>query len=296
MQTLGLLDIFEKLPPRLVLDGYWDILLAIHMDLFKQEEERLKLLEKLLSLSDLPYNVLEVILDDVLALLVEEKLVIPHKQEGYAKEEEFEEVYGVLGSCIKDSPRRMVVGALWRVWTRKKDKITIEDILREISYPDKVYEIILEEGLSSKYLSESSRGFLLTNPYERIRKVKEIYSEERDSHAIIQKIRELEAEEVSRILRRIGFKDERFENVNPERIRPILYECYKDVWPFFGNIVVRSDPYFKLFRRQSSTLYVDFPNTIIRQVIERIGFFSETSQTKDEFYNKAKIFLNGVNK
>jgi len=70
----------------------------------------------------------------------------------------------------------------------------------------------------------------------------------------------------------------------------------KDAWPFFGNIVVRSDPYFKLFRGQSSTLYVDFPNTIIRQVIERIGFFSENSQTKDEFYNKVKIFLNEVNK
>jgi len=43
---------------------------------FKQEEERLKLLEKLLSRSNLPCNVLEVILDDVLTLLVEEKLVI----------------------------------------------------------------------------------------------------------------------------------------------------------------------------------------------------------------------------
>ncbi len=292
---MGLLDIFEKLPPCFVLDGYWDILLAIQMDLFKQEEWRLKLLEELLPLSGLPPNALEVILDDVLALLVEEKLVIPHKQGGYAKEE-FEEVYGVLRSCIKNSPRRMVAWALWRAWTREKDKITVKDILREISYPDEVYEIILEEGSSSEHFGMSSRGFLLTNPYERIRKVKEIYFGEQDPHTIIKKIRELEAKEVSRILRRMGFKDERFENVNLERIRSILYECYGSVWPFFGNIVVKGDPYFKLFRGQSSTVYVDFPNEIIGYVIDKVGRASEASQTKDEFYNKAKMFLNEVNK
>ncbi|USS40113.1 hypothetical protein NF865_07170 [Thermococcus aggregans] len=215
------------------MDGYWNVFLAIRMDLFKQEEWRLKLLEELLSLSGLPPKALEVILDDVLALLVEEKLVIPHKQGGYAKEE-FEEVYGVLRGCTKDSPRRMVAWALWRAWTRKKDKLTVEDILREISYPDEVYEIILEEGSSWEHFGVSSRGFLLTNPSERIRRVKEMYPEEQDPHTIIKKIRELEAKEVSRILRRMGFKDERLENIDLKRIKTdlmgVLWKSMAFLW------------------------------------------------------------------
>ncbi|EHR79383.1 hypothetical protein OCC_07948 [Thermococcus litoralis DSM 5473] len=67
------------------------------------------------------------------------------------------------------------------------------------------------------------------------------------------------------------------------------------MWPFFGTIVVKPNPYFKLFRGQSSTLYVDFPNEAIEYVIERLGYISETSKTKEEFYERAKMFINAVN-
>lgn len=296
MRTSELFYIFEKLPPRFVLDGYWNIFLAIRMDLFKQEEEKKhELLEKLLSLSGLSLDALKVILDDVLTLLVEENLMVQSQFESHVEVEfELEEIYNVLRKSVRNSTRRMVAWAIWRLWTRKS-KITMEDILREVSYPDEVYEVILKNSLSSKYPIRQSKEFLLSDACERVKRIQMMYPEEKNPHEIIQRIRQIEAEEVSKVLERIGITDNFSENENIENVKQILYECSKDMWPFFGTIVVKPNPYFKLFRGQSSTLYVDFPNEAIEYVIERLGYISETSKTKEEFYERAKMFINAVN-
>ncbi|EHR79384.1 hypothetical protein OCC_07953 [Thermococcus litoralis DSM 5473] len=208
MRTSELFYIFEKLPPRFVLDGYWNIFLAIRMDLFKQEEEKKhELLEKLLSLSGLSLDALKVILDDVLTLLVEENLMVQSQFESHVEVEfELEEIYNVLRKSVRNSTRRMVAWAIWRLWTRKS-KITMEDILREVSYPDEVYEVILKNSLSSKYPIRQSKEFLLSDACERVKRIQMMYPEEKNPHEIIQRIRQIEAEEVSKVLERIGITD-----------------------------------------------------------------------------------------
>ena len=289
-----LFELMVKLPPRVALDGYWRILQVIDFGLTDcQDVYKVNLSRDWLALDKLPKNAWKVIIDDILTLLVEANLVKISSCGGYKKTEDLEEIYKLLDACIRDanSTRRLVAWALLRSLKSGNREIEVEDIIREISYPDEVYESLLEDQVFRSSVLRA-KPFLLSNPAERIEHVLRKHKKNVDSAEIIQEIREIEKEKVLKILSVLDLNEN--EILQMSLVTKELEECYGAIWPFFGKIQVR-DKYFKLFRGQSSTLYVDVPNLMMERVVDQLAEFSDNAPSISIFENQANVFLKTVN-
>ncbi len=293
-----LFELMAKLPPRVALDGYWRILQIIDSGLTDcQDVYKVNLSKEWLSLDELPENAWKVIIDDILTLLVETNLVKISSCGGYKKTEDLREIYKLLEACIRDanSTRRLVAWALLRSLKSGNREIEVEDIIREISYPDEVYESLLEDGAHTDNTS-MSKQFLLLGPRERIVYVLKNLGKSIDSmdpSDIVTEIRKFEKQEILKIL-----ASSKFDELTPPQLESLivreLWTCYGKIWPFFGIILVR-DRYFKLFRGQSSTLYVDVPNGVIKDVVNHLSELSDTENDLDAFYTQARESLKMFN-
>ena len=298
-----LFELMAKLPPRVALDGYWRILQVIDFGLTDcQDVYKVNLSREWLALDKLPENAWKVIIDDILTLLVEANLVKISSCGGYKKTEDLEEIYKLLNACIRDanSTHRLVAWALLRFLKSGNRDVEVEDIIREISYPDEVYESLLEDGPHTDNTS-MSKQFLLLGPRERIVYVSKKLGKSIDSMGpsdIVTEIRKFEKQEILKIL-----ASSKFDELTPSQLESLivreLWTCYGKIWPFFGIIIVR-DRYFKLFRGQSSALYVDVPNGVIKAVVNHLSELSDTENDLDAFYTQAceslKIANESLNK
>ncbi len=289
-----LFELMAKLPPRVALDGYWRILQVIDFGLTDcQDVYKVNLSRDWLALDKLPKNAWKVIIDDILTLLVEANLVKISSCGGYKKTEDLEEIYKLLDTCIRDanSTRRLVAWALLRSLKSGNREIEVEDIIQEISYPDEVYESFLEDQVFRSNVLRA-KPFLLSNPAERIEHVLRKHKKNVDSAEIIQEIREIEKEEILKILSVLDLNEN--EILQMSLVTKELEECYGAIWPLFGKIQVQ-DKYFKLFKGQSSTLYVDVPNLMMERVVDQLAEFSDNAPSISIFENQANVFLKTVN-
>ncbi|WP_456366584.1 hypothetical protein [Thermococcus sp.] len=291
-----LFELMVKLPPRVALDGYWRILQIIDFGLTDcQEVYNVNLSREWLSLDELPENAWKVIIDDILTLLVEANLVKISSCGGYKKTEDLEEIYKLLEVCIRhaNSTRRLIAWALLRFLKSGNREIEVEDIIREISYPDEVYESLLGDQVFGSNVLRA-KPFLLSNPAERIEYVIQKHEKNGDSVDIIEKIREIEKGEILKVFSVLGLNENELLQTK-SLVKKELEECYGAIWPSFGKIPVRDKYYFKLLRRQSSTLYVDLPNSIMEVVVDQLAEFSDNAPSISIFENQANVFLKTVN-
>ena len=222
-------------------------------------------------LDKLPENTWNVIRNDALTLLSEADLVEVNSHDGFSVEiiscESFKALYRLIRNCIRDanSTRRLVAWALLRFLKSGNLEIEVEDIIWEISYPDEVYESLLKDQVFGSNVLRV-KPFLLSNPTERIEYVTQKHEKNEDSAEIIQKIRGIEKEEILKIFPVLGLNENELLQTK-SLVKKELEECYGAMWPSFGRIQVQ-DKCFKLFGGQSSTLYVDVPNSMMERVID----------------------------
>jgi len=316
-------QILSSLSPKVLLDDYWMILDLIEWEfpiasLEFTTDDILKLLSEKLSRIDNPYYRRECIraqkvVEDVIAQLAGLGL-IERVNEHFIKGKRYSELFYFLKKNIRDSATRRVSWAVWYLYSKGVNNFTTSQVLEEVSYSDEDYREELghlqvwkngkwlpvlkrsEEDYSSwQLLSEvysSGKPVLLKDLPERLfTAILELSKREFSEDEILQKIRELERKAIERSLRKLKleFKNGYWQinEVALSKIRENLKGKQSLNWAFFGSIIVRDNPYFKMLRGTSCTAYVDVPNQIVEELIGKLITVSRECKNSEEFYSKA---------
>ncbi|HEX59976.1 MAG TPA: hypothetical protein ENF26_07515 [Methanomicrobia archaeon] len=302
-------DVLSKLSPKVLLDHYWTILdlierweLTTFSPKFTVEGILRHLSEEQSRIDNLYYRRkcirAQKVAEEVVTQLSELGL-IERANEHFTKGEKYSEFFHFLKKNIKDSATRRVSWAVWRLYSRGVDSFTASEVLEELSYSDEDYREELEllqvrdwQLLNEVYPSSLSfkKPVLLSDLPERLFTVLE-FKKESSEEEIIRKVRELEKKAVERGLRKLKleFKEGRWQvnDIALSRVRENLRGKQSLNWAFFGNIIVRGSPYFKMLRGSSCTAYVDVPNWIVERLVGALIAVSEECGDAEEFYTRA---------
>ncbi len=311
-------NILSKLSPKVLLDHYWMILDLIEWELYMAPEftvdDILKHLSEKQSRIDYPYYrrkciKAQKVVEEVITQLTELEL-IERANEYFTKRKRYSEFFYFLKKNIKDSVTRKVSWAVWYLYSKCVNSFTTLQVIEELSYSDEDYREELEHlrvWKNGKWLpvlkrknccswlllnevQSSKKPVLLKDLPERLFTILELKKEFSEDE-IIQKVRELEKKAVERSLRKLKleFKDGYWQinDVALSKIRENLKGEKSLNWPFFGNIIVRDNPYFKMLRGSSCTAYVDAPNQIVEELIRELIAVSRESKNDEDFYTKA---------
>ena len=319
---------FSSLSPKILLDHYWMV-----FDIIKGElpiaspsitvNGILNILSEESSSIDNPYYSRKYIraqevVKDVIVQLAELEL-IEKTNEHIKKRKEYSEFFYFLEN-IKDSVTRRLSWAVWYLYSKGVNNFTTSQILEELSYSDEGYRRELdhlivwknekwlpalkrnEEDNSWQLLNEiysSKKPVLLQDLPERIfTAIVKMSKREFSEDEIIQKIRELEKKSVEMGLRKLKLDmngNWQINSVALSKTQENLKGKQLPNWPFFGNIGVRKNPYFKILRRTSCTLYVDVPNQIVEEPLKELGAVSMESKNREEFYTRACEVVDNYN-
>lgn len=295
-------DILSKLSPKVLLDHYWTILDLIEWRGFTTSPKFTmdNILERLSEKqTNNPYHRRKYIraqkvAEEVVTQLTELGL-IERANEHFTKGEKYSELFYFLKKNIMDSATRRVSWAVWRLHNKGVDSFTTSEVLEELSYSDEDYREELEllqvrNWQLSNEVHPSKKPVLLSDLPERLFTVFE-FKKEFSEEEIIQKVRELEKKAVERGLRKLKleFKDGYWQvnDIALSKVRENLRGKQSLNWAFFGNIIVRDSPYFKMLRGSSCTAYVDVPNWIVERLVGALIAVSEECRSAEEFYTRA---------
>ena len=227
----------------------------------------------------------------------------------FTKRKRYSEFF-YLKKNIRDGATRRVSWAVWYIYGKGVDSFTASRVLEELSYSDEDYRKELEhlqvwkngkwhpvlkrgDYGSWQLLNEvnsSKKPVLLKDLPERLFTILESKREFFEDE-IIQKIRELERRAVERCLKKLKleFKNGYWQinDIALSKIRENLKGKQSLNWAFFGNIIVRDNPYFKMLRGSSCTTYVDVPNQITEELVGELIVISRECKNAEEFYNRA---------
>ncbi len=246
--------------------------------------------------------------------------LVDEEKESFTKGEEYPKFFNFLKKSFRNSATRRVSWAVWYLYSTGVENFTTYEILELLSYNDEDYieELkhlyIWKNGTWHPALKRKNGSWQIVNDVYSIQKpiltkdlperlftaIVNLSSGELSEGDILQKVRELEIEAINRALRRLKltFEDGRWKinNTATSRIEEELRGKQSLNWPYFGSIIVRGNPYFKMFRGVSCTAYVDIPNKIIEGLVEDLIIVSNECDNKEEFYIKAQEVLNSYNR
>ena len=260
-------QILAKLPPKLILDHYWEVLNVIDWKIlpitksreftiqdilayFSKEIERkidheedyyCKLLKEA---KDVTEETIAYLTNVGLIKIDGDKLVKTREYSGFVK---------FLKECLRKSIIRKVSWAIWYLYNQKNlDCFKVSQIL-DVLLDKNIDEKTVERALKRLKLQFRNGSWCLTDE-------------------ALSKIR---------------------DNLKG---KPSIY------WPFFGIFYVRNTRYFKILRGQSCTAYVDVPNEILlgndtgEGLIGNLTVIDEECKDKEEFLNKASKIVEYYNK
>ncbi|RKX51554.1 MAG: hypothetical protein DRP50_08685 [Thermotoga sp.] len=250
------------------------------------------------------------VVEEVIARLTELEL-IERVNEYFAKGKKYSEFFYFLKKNVRDSATRRVSWAVWYLYNKGVNSFTTSKVLEELSYSDEDYRRELEhlqvwengkwlpvlkrrDYCNWQLLNEvqpSRKPILLKDLSERLFTAISEFKREFSEDEIIQKVRELEKKAVERGLRKLKleFKDGHWQinSITLSKIRENLKGKKSLNWAFFGNIIVRDNPYFKMLRGSSCAAYVDIPNQIVEELVGELIAVSSECRNAEEFYTKA---------
>lgn len=325
IKTLETKATIEKLlasvPPKFLLDHYWEILSLISWRIsLKSENEYFTISDLKEALRDFTGENPIIhrklsraigIVEDVVDVLVNAGLLLK-KGEFLQKAKDFVKFYNSLDK-IRASAKRYVAWAIWYIYYQNgRIEFSTSELVDLITYSDEecINELphlvvwkrdknewfrILEEHNGKWRLVESvypsTKHILLKDLHDKLcTAIYELSKSKREFYAkeILEKLRELECKSVDRILKRMGLKCENGEwKINDDVLKNIgnilLVEVVK--WPNFAQLISRN-PYFKL---QSRDVYVDMPVWIILSFFDGIEeICNKHKNDLMKIYNEAK--------
>ena len=239
------------------------------------------------------------------------------------KSNEYSKIYRVLKFGIRSSCRRLVAWAVYYLYHKGITKFSTGELLSELSYSDEEYRAELpylyvrKNGVWTRLLEKrGDTWILIAEPYypskplllldisyrlslaiSELAKSKREFSE----WEILTKLREMEARSLERMLKRLKIRRDDGRWVIDEQtlanIRKLLLEAELPMrWPFYGVLIVKSS-YFKLLGSQSRTLYVDMPNSIISEFLDRLeAACKQYENVQDEMIKQVKSLVEEYNK
>ena len=322
------MDILSELSPKILLDHYWAVLEIINTPFFIPSKFTIQDISKYFSEQasggdnsyySRIYLRAQKIVNEIIVKLVKMNL-LKKVNNHFEKTEKYSEFFTFLKKNIKNSVKNRVSWAVWYIYNKKRYSFTTSQILDVLSYPDEDYLEELEYlGVwkSGKYLpalkkNENANKWDIVNVVHpsKISIITEDLPErlfiaiskldvEFSNDEIIQKIRELETKSIESALRslKLSLKDGYWQinEVALSKIRKIL-ECKLSLnWPFFGDIIVSGQSYFKMLRGSSCKAYVDVPNEITKTLIENLAQINSESKNIQEFYNRAWRVIDDYN-
>jgi len=329
---IGCVEIMERIekilasiPPKFLLDHYFNVLDLISWRGFVEQEEKedftiLSLREKLSREAQRYQNINPsysrrcsrslTIVEETVNELVGVGL-LSKDGEIFRKTNYLSQFYYLLKQRVRKSLRRYVAWAILYLHNQKKlTSFSTVELVALLSYRDEdyinemPYLVKWKENGWSKLLEKSGNEWkLLEEPYAPLSPILLTDIDGRLSDAIfelsktktkfhteevIKKLHELEQRSVEKILKSAGLK---FENekwqINAEILGSMkkLLKAEARAWPVLG-ILVFKNPYFKL---QSRNMYVDLPNTTIGDfLVELERICQQHKDDEEKMYEEAK--------
>jgi len=329
-------EVLRTIPPKLVLDHYWEVFDLIAWRLKAAQPERREqfnledvtgYFSKELQEIDNPivkrsyFRALicsKALLDKLvsLGLLVKENGML-------RKSNEYSKIYRVLKFGIRSSCRRLVAWAVYYLYHKGITKFSTGELLSELSYSDEEYRAELpylyvrKNGVWTRLLEKRGNTWILiaepyypTKPlllldisYRLSLAISELAKSKREfsEWEILTKLREMEARSLERTLKRLKMRRDDGRWIIDEQtvanIRKLLLEAELPMtWPFYGVLIVKSS-YFKLLGSQSRTLYGDVPNSITSEFLDRLeAACKQYENDPDEMIKQAKSLVEEYNK
>lgn len=320
--------LFATLPPKFVLDHYFEILSLIgwRAPLEFTDEKRMSLQEVKSSIlrnadelkaenpcySRLWLRSLDVA-EEVVDTLLKEGLLVK-EGETFHRSGGFWKAYYMLKKA-RSSAKRQVAWAIWYLHRKGVKSFDASELLDALSYKDEHYlgellDLSLWKTKSKqvKILSKSGNGwqivekppppsrmFLSLNLTSRLFAAISIIADSQNIFSdqdIIRKIRELEIKSMRKILSRLGLKQEKAEEwfINDRALESAKRVLSESLQACWPSFgeTIFKNPYFKL---ESRTAYVDVPNELITSFLEQLESLGEEHRNNLEKLRRKALEL-----
>jgi hypothetical protein len=313
------------IPPKFLLDHYWEILDLIAWRIFINSENKNhftfseiknKILKEIQESKSNPIRYREClnsmkVVKEVLNELVKLGLLF-QKENMFFKSGIFSEFFYFLKMRIKTSVKNRIPWAIWYFYHSKaSNHFLIPEIVNLLSYSDKEFEEEIQylvKWKNDKWFDllkrQDKEWHLIEKPYQPTKPILLLdihyrlhlailelskFKNKFTTEEIIYKIRELESESIRKFLKKFGLKCEKEEwyidDTVIKRIENILFKQVSMEWPLFG-IKQTSNSYFKI-EGEAHNVYTDMPNQLITYFLEKL--YSLTKEYKDieTLYNES---------
>jgi hypothetical protein len=316
--------IFASVPPKFLLDHYWNALSLIMWRGFIETEDKdsftaSELMEKLLRgiqahkdkhplYSRMCLRSMAII-KEVMDELVSLGLLIKDG-ENFRKTGDFSHFYSLLKHKVRKSLKRYVAWAILYLHNQKKLacfstaelgsllSYRYEDYIAEMPHlikrkDDDWFKLLKKSDGEWKLLEEPrmpSTPMLLADINDRLSYAILELSKTKDNFCteeVIDKLRELERRNVEKILKRFKLKLEEGKwQISDEILGNLkkLLEAEAEEWPSIG-VLISKNPYFGL---QSRRMYVDIPNMTIQDFLTELNKTCHECKDPQEIYEKAR--------
>ena len=323
--------VLANLPPRLVLDSYWEVLSMLswrftlifkHKRLFTKSQLR-KVISYQISRFDNPfirriYQRSLSIVDDIVGVLLEVGL-LSSENNTLLKSDILDDVYYLLKKKVKRSVTRLVAWTVWYLYHNGVKMFSTRELLRYISHDDLEcikelpYLHVWKEDKFHKLLERSeSKGIWLfketPHPFARpvlleslhgrlLLALSKIYKLKRkfDEKELLDTLRSLELKSLERSLSKLKLKSENgkwhIDELDIKRIEDIL----------FGGLPTYTQwPLFGIIATfdprfkiegELHNVYVDMPNEFIEQFLHKLSSLSSKYANDLETLYKEAIRL-----
>ena len=292
-KTKKIEEILAQIPPKFLLDHYWNILDLINWRGFVNSEDKeyftiSDLREKITEEINSPSNPFHLriclrskeVIEEVVSELVNAGLLIK-EDEKFKKTDTLSKFCYLLKKKFQANLRRYTTWGLWYLYNHGSASFSTAELVSLLSYSygylyeeiphlgkwkeGKWFELLKKQENKWKLIEEpypSTRSILIRDIYNRLDKSisklskfkTEFYGEE-----IITTLRKLEESSAERVLKKMGLKCEEDKwKIDEEVLSNIEKLLRVEIKiPLFG-IIIYKNPYFRL---QSKDMYVDIPNS-----------------------------------
>jgi len=327
-KTKKIEEILAQIPPKFLLDHYWNILDLINWRVFVTSEDkehfnisdlREKITEEINS-SPHPFHLRmclrsKEVIDEVVSEFVNAGLLIK-EDEKFKKTDTLSEFCYLLKKKFQANLRRYTTWGLWYLYNHGSASFSTAELVSLLSYSygdlyeeiphlgrwkeGKWFELLRRQENKWKLIEEPypSTHILIRDIYNRLDKSistlskfkTDFYGEE-----IITTLRKLEENSAERMLKKIGLKREEDKWKIDEEVLSNIEKLLRVGirWPSFGHIISTKRD-FKYFKLQSKQVYVDIPTTYFQDFLVNVKGIE--GNNPEEAYEKARELAGDCNR
>ncbi|MBN1762871.1 MAG: hypothetical protein JW878_07355 [Methanomicrobia archaeon] len=322
-------EILAQIPPKFLLDHYWNILDLINWRVFVNLEDKeyftfSDLREKITEEINSPPNPFHLrislrskeVIEEVVSELVNAGLLIK-EGEKFKITDNLSKFCYLLKKKFLTNLRSYVFWGLWYLYNRGSTSFSTAELVSLLSYPERDlceeipylgkwkeeqwFELLKKQEDRWELIEEPhpSKSILIRDIYNRLftsisklsKDENEFYGEE-----IISTLRELEQNSAERILKNAGLKCEKDIWKIDEEVLKIIKILLRvpEKWPSFGHVISTKRD-FKYFKLQSKQIYVDIPSTTYFQYF-LVDVKGIEGNNPEEAYEKARELASNYNR